>query len=89
MSDETRLVHKMAWVLLTTIIVWPFITIVTTIIVFCLTKNPLSLSLFPTLTTPVVAYLIALLKPLLPMNEKRYHLAEKKLDVNKRDQGTS
>jgi hypothetical protein len=87
MSDETRLAHRMSWLLLITIIVWPFVTLTATIIVFCSTKNPYSLSLFPTLTAPVVTYLILLLKPLLPMNEKRYQLAEKKLDVKKRRLG--
>ncbi len=87
MSDEKQLAHRMSWILLITIVVWPFVTLAVTIIVFYSTKNPVSLSLFPTLTTPVVTYLILLLKPLLPMNEMRYHLAEKKLYVKKRRTG--
>jgi len=74
----------MSWFLLIVIIVWFFVSIAATMIVFCITKNPYSLSLFPTLTSPVVTYLSWLLKPLLPMNEKRYRLAEKKLEIKTR-----
>lgn len=83
MVDDKRLAHRMSWILLIVVIVWPFVTIGATILVFYSTKNPVSLSLFPTLTTPVVTYLIWLLMPLLPMNEKRYQLAVKKLEVKK------
>jgi hypothetical protein len=83
MPDETHLIRKVSWVLIIAIVAWPVVTLTATIIVFCFTRNPISLTLFPTLTTPVITYLVILLKPMLPMNEKRFQLAQKKIEVKK------
>jgi hypothetical protein len=84
MSEDTRMLQQLCWFLLIVSIAWFFVAIATTMIVFCFTTNPYSLYLFPTLTSPVIGYLGWILKPLLPMNEKRYKLAEKKLELKMR-----
>lgn len=78
-ADETMLC-VMCWFLLITIIVWLFLALVITVVILWHTQNPLNVSVFPPLASPAY-FLYRILKPLLPMNEKKYQLAKIQVEM--------
>jgi len=72
---EMDMAIPMCWFLLIAIVSWLVLVLLATVIVLCITHNPLGVSIFAPLASP--AYLLyQILKPLLPMNPSRFELAK-------------
>src|SRR2546429_3168590 len=73
--------HTMRWVFLIILLVWTLATFIVPVVVFFLTRSPLSFSLISTLAPPCYLWL-RFSKHLFPMDKKRYKL--KKLRIQRR-----
>jgi hypothetical protein len=79
--DETYsspLLQPMCWFLLITIVIWLAVALFITAITIDITHNPVNISILAPLASPAY-FLYRILKPMLPMDEKRFTLSKMKI----------
>jgi hypothetical protein len=75
---------KMRWFFLIILVVWTLAAITVPVVVFFLTRSPLSFSLFSTLAPPFYLWL-RFTKHLFPMDKKTYKLKKMRIQRGKRN----
>src|SRR5206468_3752942 len=72
------LLQPMCWFLLITIVSWLTVALLITAIILYITHNPVNISILAPLASPAY-FLYRILKPMLPMDEKRFTLSKMKI----------
>ena len=81
--DHALMLWKMRWFFAIALVMWVLVAMGTTALMFCMTRNPISLSLFSTLAPPIYLW-YRFVKYLLPMDERTFEL--KKLRIQARSE---
>ena len=76
--SQLTIIWKMRWFFVIFIVIWIFAALSITAIVFCITRNPFSFSLYTTLAPPVYM-LQRIIKYLFPRDDKDYRLEKAKV----------
>ncbi len=77
-ATSPPLLQPMCWFLLITIVAWLTIALLITAITLYITRNLASISILAPLASPA-CFLYRILKPMLPMDEKRFTIAKMKI----------
>jgi hypothetical protein len=74
----SQIIKPMCWFLLIAIVAWLTIALFITAIITYVTHNPANISILAPLASPAY-FLYRILKPMLPMDEKRFTLSKMKI----------
>jgi hypothetical protein len=73
LQTELLTIRKMRWFLVISLDIWIFLALGITSVVFCITRNPYSFSLFASITPPIYI-LIRITRFLFPRDDKDFRL---------------